>query len=266
MPHTAQERGQQAVADFLAKLSGDARTNAEAIFASSPDAVAALGDRVLRDEQALAANRADLARREQVNDAFRSKLEIWQAEERQRLDAERAALARPVEDPPVPDPNPTPSPADARNRPVTVADLEERERIYAVVTAQLAELSVAHYAEFGERLDIQSMLRDPDIAASGGVLGVYQKKFGDQLQAKADQRAEQEREKLREEGRQQARAEAGKSWPMPSAYQGDEEQSGLSGLSRTDEQKAAKAASGDVIDRAAAMYNDLLQQKAARAH
>ena len=261
---TPHERGSVAVAEMLARLSPEARPQAEALFAANPDSITGLGERLLRDEQALATRQADLARATQVNDQFRTDLERWQAQERQRLaDLEAARAARAEEPPVTPVTSPTPSSTDALDRPITARELAERERIYAVVTAQLSELAVAHYAEFGERLDIQSMLRDPQIAESGGVLGVYQKQFGDRLQQKADARAETERERLREEGRQQARSEMGKNWPLPSVHGADESMSGLVGLTLTEEQKAARAASGDVIDRATATYHELLAKKAA---
>lgn len=248
---TRTQRGQAVLDRILKHVPADQQEAARAVFASATQAVDELG---LADEE-LDAERQRLAREIAANDQFRADVDGW-------WKRKQADLARPPADPPADPPEDPVDPTKVSRTtppgqlPVTREELDQREALYADVTASMSTLSVRHYQTFGEILDVQGLLRDPDIRQLG-LIGLYQKKFATQLQAKEDAARTAKEEALREEGRKQVRDQFS-SIPHPVTAAVDDSDSALSSLSYTEEQRQERASRGDTVDRATAEYQRLI--------
>lgn len=86
--------------------------------------------------------------------------------------------------------------------------------------ADANDLSLRHYQEFGERLNIRELLADKRISQMG-IQAVYEDKFKDRIQAKATAAQTARDETLRKEGEDRARA-AMRATPGPYPVRGNE--------------------------------------------
>lgn len=142
--------------------------------------------------------------------------QAWWAEHQgdvEELEALRLNKPTPAADPAkpaVPDPAKTPITAEALAK--TIADTE---RGAVAFFADLNQLSMQHYAQFGEILDTRALLSDPRVQQIG-FQAVYQDKFATQLQAKAAAKTAAAEEAIRADERAKVQTQfASQHHPYP---------------------------------------------------
>jgi hypothetical protein len=89
----------------------------------------------------------------------------------------------------------TPKPAELPTDVIRAADLEARERVYAQYANITPRLTIRHFREFGEELDMDEIINDPRVKQLG-VMGVYDAKYKDRFAEKAKQREDESRAKF----------------------------------------------------------------------
>lgn len=161
---TKVELGKQFLSDLLARVPEESRAALAAVVEDEGIATFA-GEGVLRQQ--------DYSRSMNDLSAKHQELTTW-------YDANKAALAAATQGRTG---DPTPQPTG-----LAMADVEkvitERERGVATYIAAATDLSLKHFQEFGERLNLTELLADPEVTKLG-ILGVYDRKFAGRYQEKA---------------------------------------------------------------------------------
>ena len=140
---------------------------------------------------------------------YDSNKEWWDAKQAEmaELDALRAQVAG--------KPAGTPDPTKPEPKYLTAEDLAQTERGAVAFIAEANRLTMQHFQQFGEILDINALLGDKRVQQIG-LVGVYAEKFKPQLDAKAAERAAAAEEKIRADERQKiATASASQHHPYP---------------------------------------------------
>lgn len=176
--------------EFLAKLPEADRGAALAILekAEAAEAVQFLDTGAKRQSDysrhldTLRAQTQDLERRDAEVRQIHEAQTAWWNENRQFVEAGRAALGRPT-------PQPTPAPAEA-NLPADVLRKDEVERLFNErdqmnlgVLAATNQLVARHHAMFGEILDTAELLGDPR-SRQIGLVKAYEEKYAERITAK----------------------------------------------------------------------------------
>lgn len=227
--------GKQFLADLLAKLPEDSRA---AVASSLEDeaVVGFAGDAVLR-QQDYSRSMNDLSQKHQ-------ELTTWYETNKAALAA--AAASRQG------DPSAQPTGVDLK----AVENLiNERERGVATYIAAATDLSLRHFQEFGERLNLTDLLADPEVNKLG-ILGVYDRKFAPRYAEKAAAVQTATVDKLVAERMVEERK---KLLTIPGQVQGFHDPSPLDVLE-------AKTSDGALVQRAAEEYTALVAAKHAAPH
>ncbi len=180
----------------------------------------------------------------------------WFEERRADLAELDALRAKGTPDPTIVTPKPVDLPKDLITKKDLDSSLEQLSREAVGFMAELPTLSLKHYQQFGEVLNIQELLVDPRVQKIG-MIGVYNEKYKDQLKAKADAAQATRDEAIREEGRQAERARlASAQHPYPVV--GNEP----SALDAIEAARAGKTPEVKTLDAIAAEYTRLSATRA----
>lgn len=202
----AKTAGSQFLADILAKLPAELQGKAKEAFehADAAAALEAIGQGTLRQaDYSRQAN--ELKTKETELEAWHSELNTWYAGKKEAL-SEYEKLKT--------NPQPTPDPADPTRRPAAPAvdtsklisredfdrTLADTERGAVAFFSELNALSLAHYQQFGEVLDTNTLLQDKRITQIG-LKGVYQDVHKTQLDAKAEEARKKAEDAIRADER-----------------------------------------------------------------
>lgn len=233
------------MAGVLAKVPEGQRAAVQAAIEASPEALALIGDGVIRQED-YSRNMNDLAAAKKKNEDYYVELSTWHTGVKTELETLRAAKPAPVADPNKPAP-------DGNKADITKADvdamLDTFGRDAAGFVAATNTLSMAHFQKFGEVLDLRPLLEDKRIKELG-LNGVYNEVYKEQLAAKAAAATAAETARLRAEIETNVRRELANQ-QIPGAI------SPQTGASPLDAIGKAPDPAINIVDAAATEYNRL---------
>jgi hypothetical protein len=205
---------------IVAKLPADKQQAFRDQFMVEDAVLSAVGDGVMA--------RSDYSAQTQQLKRDRDALDAYYAENSPKVERANKLLER-FPDGVIPDDFGTEPPPPPAAKPVDVAAIEQvvlgkvgkrvedSERGAAAFMAKLTDMSNKHFATFGEHLNTSEMVNDPRVYEVG-LDGLYQEKFRDKYQAKADAELNAKIEAAKKEGRDAAVAElraAGGQQPYP---------------------------------------------------
>lgn len=206
--------GSTFLAEVLGKLSPEAQAKVKEVFedAAAAAALEVIGQGTLRQsDYSRQAN--ELQAKEAELEAWKGQLDTWFTTRKTDL-TELEDLRQKVKGLPNPDPaRPTPDPAKPALDPAKYLTREDWDRAQADVErgavrffADSQRLSIDHYRQFGEVLDLNQLLEDKRIAQLG-LDGVYKEVHKEKLDAKTAAAKEAEREAIRKEEREKLQKE-----------------------------------------------------------
>lgn len=254
----------QFLQDLLAKLPEADRGSVEAVFSKAEaaeavkfaDTGAKRQSDYSRHLDALRTQQEELnAKTARVEDTYAQQTAWWEAN-KPLVEAGKKALGGDGN----PNPNPATAPAkvelppDVLRKDDVLKLINEREAGAVAFIAATNELTMRHYQEFGERLNVNELLADPNVAKVG-LAGVYQQKYQDRYAAKAATAEEARINKLVEERVATERKQFASRMPYPVAANGADA-SPLDSLAATEKPDAsqftAEAAADEYLQLAAA--------------
>lgn len=250
--------GQEFLAGVLEKLPEGIRAQAQAAF-SAPEAQSAIeviADGVLRQQDYSRRQDALSTQATQLN-AWADQLDAWKTATEASLAARAASIGAtaPAAGGGTPRTPTTPTPAAPATglaaddvRQLVGEEFGRREVYIARFVSESTKLATDHLRQFGEVLDVQALIGDPQIAELG-LEGVYRKQHAEKIQAAAAQRESKAREALKQELRAEVVREMGAGATVPYPV-GDG--SPLDALGQTPEQQKAYT-----VDAAVAYFNQL---------
>ena len=207
--------GQDFLKELVAKLPEASRGPVEAAFASeeAADALKAVEDGVKRQADysrgmdELREQQTTLAQQKQALEGLQTKVGAkyeeqmaWWEANQPLVEAGKRTLAAAGVDPTVTHkPDSKDPPPDAVRMEDVETLINEREMGAADFFAATQDLSFRHFTEFGERLDLTGLMRDPKIKEVG-LLKLYDLKYADRYEEKR-QKADTERIEKRVEER-----------------------------------------------------------------
>ncbi len=231
-------------------LAGVLATVPEADRAKAEARLIELEDGGLRQADYSRVSAEAQAIKKQADDLYAQNLQ-WFTEHEAALKEVDALRARVASGDPNPVPRPTPTPTVPNPDLMTKKEIQDlfevTERGAVGFIAEANALTLRHFKEFGDILNITDLLTDPRVQKIG-IQGVYQDKFKEQITAKAkaadDARAEAFREEGRKAERERLAASRGPGYPVMG-----NEASSLDALeaSRTAGEKALKPVSDDYL-------------------
>jgi hypothetical protein len=164
--------------DLLAYVPADQRASVEAALEAAPEAVKFAEDGAKRQSDYSRAMDKIRADEQKIND-FHAQQQAWYDENKRYLEAGRQAL----EAGDVPTTPTTPQlPADVLRKDDVERMLAQREQGAVAFIAATNSLAQRHYQQFGEILDVEALVADPD-AFKLGLKGTYEKRYREQLDA-----------------------------------------------------------------------------------
>jgi hypothetical protein len=166
------EAGQAFINELLARIPEDRRGAVAEAMNAAPDAINFLGDGALRQ--------SEFSRKMEQVQKDHTALTAWYEENQALLERGRLATTSPVITPVTPTTPATPSFGQKDVEGI----LNQRELSYAQVTAQMTTLASRHLHEFGEVLDVSTLINDPKVGQLG-LEGVYREKFAPRYAEKA---------------------------------------------------------------------------------
>lgn len=162
--------------DLLTHVPADQRAAVEAALEASPDAVKFADDGAKRQSEFSRAMDQVRAQEQKIKD-IHAEQTAWYDANLPLLEAGKKALEGAGS-------NPSTQPVDLPADLVRAADVEkmvnERERGAVNFITATNMLTLKHYEQFKEILDVSALVNDPD-AAKLGLDGVYRKHYGDKL-------------------------------------------------------------------------------------
>lgn len=248
---SARDKGKAFLTELLAHVPEADRADLQAKLEANEQAMSTLGAATLRQ--------SDYSRSRDEIDAYHQQLDDWYAENAPKLseyEKLKAGLAAP-----------TPPATPATPPGLSKAEIEEmfaaRERAAIAAIVHTNELSSKHFKTFGEPLDIQALMKDPQIGEIG-LPGVYQKVY----QPKYDEiakKAEDLRINAEVDKRLAERARANPQMPYPVSGHEPSVLDGIEAQLRAplDPSKplTAPVTHADVVDQAVAQYHDALNRQ-----
>jgi hypothetical protein len=262
--------GKAVLAEWVSRLPEANRAAVQAILdtAEAQAAVQFIGEGTLRQaDYSRAMN--DLTEKVRQEDQYRQELEAWGATHKQELEdlrAYRAAHPEPASrtEPPV-SPNPDPARPAAIQSPsldptqiqesvlgTIRKEMDQREQDYAAFLAESQPLTVQHFKDFGEVLDLRKLMQHPEIGKVG-LQGVYKIVYADQIRARDEAATAATRKSIEDAAYAKAKADllaqGATVFPPPS-----EGGSPLDTLGRKPAE-GAPAAPADLARAAAAVYD-----------
>lgn len=190
--------GKALVDQFIAKLPEDLRGSATEMF-SKPEAHEAIkfaGDAALmrsdysRNSDVVAQDKARVQK-------WHEDLTTWHAQVKDLATLGEQAKAKGWT-PDTPDPLQTPAKAEIPTDVVRTGDLDAQAKLAVQYMNAAMGLSVKHFREFGEDLNMDELITDPRVGQLG-IQGVYNAKFKDRYEEKAKTSRDADRAKFEAE-------------------------------------------------------------------
>lgn len=252
--------GKAALANILSKLPEEKRAAVQAEFDAAEEAIEALGESTLSRSDYNRSLDELKAKEDTLNEWWTSHEGYLREYQQIKPEYDKLKAAPPV---PNPNPNPNPAPPAGFTKDEILKDwdqrLTERERAYAPAMGLMTSLSTRHLHEFGEVLDdslwadLMSDRRMGQVVNGRqfGLREAYEDKFKDRYQEKAKVAEETRLTKLKQEWESEYVKTHQSSAPYPISANVPSG-SPLDGL-------AAKSGEGDVAQRAADQYNEIVR-------
>ena len=176
---SARDTGKTFLSELLAYVPEEKRADVQAALETNEQALEFAGAATLRQ--------ADYSRNLDANNAYKRTLDEWWEENKARLaEYERLQAAGGGTPAPTPSPSPIQTPAPGLTKEAVEEMLVERERAAIAAIVHTNELASKHLKTFNETLDIQALMKDPEIGKIG-LLGVYDKTYKPRYDALAKQ-------------------------------------------------------------------------------
>lgn len=163
---SAKDAGLTFMEQLLAHVPEDKQAAAREALMASEAALTELGAATLRQ--------SEFSRGMDANNQYKAQLDGWFAENQADLAEAKRLKAAGITAQPTPTPTPTFDPATFQTALDKAIEQVTREGTAAIV--HVNELSLKHFKTFSEPLDIQTLMRDPEITKLG-LTGVYQKTY-----------------------------------------------------------------------------------------
>ncbi len=163
---SARDNGKAFLTELLAHVPEESRAAVQAAVEGSEQALDTLGAAVLRQ--------SDYSRKQDETAAWKQQLDDWYAQNKATLDA--AARPTPPVTPPATDPIQSPATATFLTREDFAKEIRAQQAQAVAAIVHTNQLSTKHFKTFGEVLDIEALMKDPQIEQIG-LLGVYDKTF-----------------------------------------------------------------------------------------
>lgn len=176
----AKEQGQSFLQDVLNQIPEDRRADVLATIEANPELVEAVGAGALRQSEFS-------KEMDRLRGVERQQTEWWNANKEFSELGQKAKTAGfdPTKSGGAPSPTTPTLPEDVLRR----DELDQREVGYATLTAWMNTTSLKHFKDFGEVLDVDALMKDPQIKTLG-LKGVYEKfaapKYAEKQQAATD--------------------------------------------------------------------------------